>query len=239
MSNGTIAPLSNVLTFTQLVEKVVERPSHLPGIGCFSGNAGLGKTYAAMYAMNDFRAYHVEVRWAWTQKPLCEAILAEMGHPSPANTVYKMIDQIAEVLACDPTRPLLLDEADHLERKNTIEVVRDIYRGCGVAGGSIILIGEQHLPNHLKKWERVHSRILDFATAAPVTTEDVSHLAGMHCPDFEIAPDMLEKIRKVSRGSARRVVVNLNEVNEQVNVNGWETVTTDLWGDRALSAGGY
>ena len=58
--NTTIAPLKNVARFTELVERLMNRPPELPGFGVFYGRAGLGKSFSARYAINLYRAFYVE-----------------------------------------------------------------------------------------------------------------------------------------------------------------------------------
>ena len=60
---------------------------------------------------------------------------------------------MANYLADHPTRPLVIDEADFLVKRGMIEIVRAIYKYCASAGSSIVLIGEENLPNALKMWE--------------------------------------------------------------------------------------
>lgn len=235
---GTIAPIKNVALFTSLVERVVQRKPQLPGFGVFSGPAGLGKSFAAMYAINSFRAYHIEILYSWTQKVFCQMCLKEMGVTLPgAPTVASMVAAIAEHLA-DTRRPLIVDEADHLERRNIIEVVRDIYRGCADAGGSIVMIGEEKFPGKLKHWERVHSRVLAFVKARAADVEDARHLAGLYCDKVEVEDDLLAHLVQKVGGSSRRIVVGLDNIQEESMAEGWRKVDRARWGDRPLLADG-
>lgn len=235
---ATIAPIRNVSAFTTLVDRVVNRPAALPGFGVFSGHAGLGKSFAALYATNEFRAFVVEVRYSWTQKTFCQACLSEMGIALPGSpTVAAMVDAIAAHLA-DTRRPLIVDEADHLERRNVIEVVRDIYRGCADAGGSIVMIGEEHFPAKLRRWERVHSRVLSFVRAEPSDLADGKHLAKLYCDKVEIDPDLIALLVKKTGGSARRIVVGLHHIQETALADGVKKMDSAKWGERSLLADG-
>ena len=237
-TENTIAPIKNVAAFTTLVDRVVSRKPSLPGFGVFSGAAGRGKSFAAIYAVNEFRAYDVEVRYSWTQKTFCQACLSEMGIVLPGSpTVATMVDAVAEHLA-DTRRPLIVDEADHLERRNIIEVVRDIYRGCADAGGSIVMIGEEHFPAKLRKWERVHSRVLSFVHAEPSDLADAKHLARLYCDKVEVDPDLLALLVKKTGGSARRIVVGLHNIHETALAEGKRKMDAATWGDRPLLADG-
>ena len=94
---GSIAPLRNVRALSELIERVQDRADGLPGMACFHGPSGYGKTSAAAFAVNRFGAHHVQVKSCWTRKKLCEAILKDLGI-QPARTIADMVDQIAEAL---------------------------------------------------------------------------------------------------------------------------------------------
>ena len=231
--NGNLAPLRNVSLFSALVQQVIERPLHLPGIGVFCGPAGLGKTSSAIYAANRHRAIYVAAKSSWTRKKLCQSVLHEMGI-DPKVAVYDMVDQIAEGLLT-LQRPLIIDEVDHLLRRaDAIEVIRDIYESCNAP---IILIGEEKIPSTLKRWERFHSRVLDWVRAEYCNLNDAKHLRRLYCDDLGIADDLLKVILDRSRGSARRICVNLERVKQTAKREGWKEVNADTWGRRDFYTG--
>ena len=49
-ASATTAPLKNVALCTRLLEQAINRPAHLPGLVCFYGPSGWGKSFAAAYA---------------------------------------------------------------------------------------------------------------------------------------------------------------------------------------------
>ena len=230
---NTIAPIGNVALFHALVEEVSNRAPGLPGMGAFTGYSGLGKTFAATYAANDFGAYYVEAKFSWTQRAFVRAVLLEMGI-EPAKTVWECVDQIARQLALSG-RPLIVDEMDHLLRRGIVELVRDIYES---SQATIILIGEEHLPGKLKVWERFHGRVLKWVRAEYATLGDARHLATLYCDDgLQVEEPLLQKVTEASAGSARRICVNLAQINEAARVEGWRTVSIETWGAREFFTG--
>lgn len=207
--NKTIAPLVNVSLFSGLMKGVVERTAELPGLAVFYGPSGYGKTFSASYSANKYRAYCVQLKSVWTRKKFCEEILKDMGI-APERTIPAMVDQIAEELA-GSRRPLIIDEADFLVSKSMIEVVRDIYESCYAP---IVLIGEENMPGHLAKWERVHNRILDMEKARPASLEDTKHLSRLYCQNVELADDLLAAIHEAAAGCTRRICVSLDRVRD-------------------------
>lgn len=227
----TIAPLGNVSTFMALVKSVVNRAPDLPGMACFYGPPGYGKTFSATYAANKYRAYNVQVKSVWTRKKLCEEVLKDMGI-KPEKSIAAMVDQIAEELTTS-RRPLIIDEADFLIAKSMIEVVRDIYES---AYAPVILIGEETMPDNLKKWERVHNRMLDMKRAQPATLTDTEHLAKLYCPGVEVADDLLGAIHEAAAGCTRRICVSLARVRECAGTLGLKSMAqADFTGE--LSSG--
>jgi DNA transposition AAA+ family ATPase len=218
---GSIAPLKNVATLMMMIEALRTRAVGLPGIGVFSGDSGYGKSVAAQYAMNKTSAIYIEVRHYWAKKTFCEALLAELGQHRPRGTIASMMGDIIHRLGDAPDRPLIIDEADKLVDGRMIEFVRDIHETTQVP---VVLIGEELLPKKLEQHERVHNRVLDFQLAQPCDDEDTAVLARFLCRDVEIAPDLLEDIRKQTAGKARRIATTLHEVGQFARNHGLTTV---------------
>ncbi|KAA2314533.1 ATP-binding protein [Puniceibacterium sp. HSS470] len=209
--NHGVAPLRNVMLLNELIHRVENRDQDLPGLACFYGPSGYGKTTAATWNANETRAYWVEMRESWTRKTLFRAILANMGI-EPKKTLPEMSSQISRELATSG-RPLLIDEADYLLKHRMIELIREIFED---SKGTIILIGEEHLPQNLAAphLERTHNRMLDWVAAQPADLREVQMLAQMKCPDLELDSDVQELLLVKTAGRARRIAANLNRIRE-------------------------
>lgn len=222
--NTSIAPLRNVALLDELVVRIKNRDPNLPGFGCHHGPSGYGKSFATMYAANRHRAYHVEVKSVWTKKHLCLSILREMGI-QPDRTIPFMVEQIGQQLA-QSNRPLLIDEADHLVDKGLINTVKDIYECCH---GSIILIGEELLPQKLVPIERVHGRMYDWVAAEPATLQDAEHLVKLYCRGISVEDDLLGAVHDVAAGSVRRISVNLSRIHEAAVGADLSVIDLTIW----------
>jgi len=230
--SGTIAPLRNVALFSELLDRVVGRRRHLPGMGTFHGPSGYGKTFSATYGAHLHRALYVEVGESWTKATFCRALLTELGVP-PRGTIADMVATVIAHLV-DLERPLIIDEADKVVDRGYIETIREIHDRSGAA---IVLIGEELLPNKLLRYERAHNRILDWVPAQPAGADDVAALAGLYTPEIEVRPDLAEHLARRSDGRVRRIVVNLERVREVAALEGLESVGLKEWGDRPLWTG--
>lgn len=227
------AQIHNLELVRTASERLVGRTSGLPGLAVMYGPAGYGKTTAAGAVANENRSYFVQIRSAWSRKALLEKVLVEMSIKA-SGTISDMLDQVAAQLAASG-RMLILDEFDYAARSDgMIELVRDIYEA---SLATILLLGEEMLPQKLKKHERFHSRVLSWIPAQPVSLDDAALLAPIYAPDVGVAEDLLVHIVKFSGGSVRRVCVNLAAVSEAANVEGWDRAGLREWGDRQLYTG--
>ncbi|MEX3688889.1 AAA family ATPase [Paraburkholderia sp. BR14263] len=227
-----IAQITNLSLCDIAIERALSRSDNLPGLTCFYGPSGYGKSMAANHVANSRRARYVQAKSVWTKKHFLKAVLFEMGI-KPSGTIPEMADQVAEELATSG-RPLIIDEMDHLVDRNAVELVRDLYESSQAA---ILMIGEEGLPSKLKKWERMHGRVLAWVPAQPVTLPDARQLTAMYCPRVEVADDLLARLVELSHGSVRRVCVNLERVQEEAMLAGKDVMDLAHWGKRELYTG--
>lgn len=218
---GTFAALKNVAGFRELVERVVDRAPSLPNIGVMHGRSGDGKTYASIYAQNKTRALRVEVGDSWTRKTLLTAILREGGLFNPKGTIPQLSEQVTEMLAAEPRRPLFIDEADKVVDRGYAEIIREIAMQSNVP---VLLIGEEALPQKLAQIERLHNRVLAWFGAEPCDLEDARKLANLLLP-AKIADDLLEDIRVAGDGRARRIATSLDGVAQWTRSHGLQEVS--------------
>lgn len=228
-----IAPLRNVALFHELVERMINRPAHLPGLGCFYGFSGLGKSFSATYGANCFQAHYVEAGSTWTRKKLCERILQELGVAQPRGTVADLADEVIQALSLSG-HPLIIDEFDHLVARGSVELIREIHDKSGAA---IILIGEEQLPRKLAVFERFHNRVLDWVPAQPADLDDMGHLARLYAPGVTFARDLLERIVAESKGQVRRIAVNIEKAREKAATSGLKSIALSDWGSERFFTG--
>lgn len=214
-----IAHIGNIGQCQTALERAMSRSANLPGLVCFYGPSGWGKSLSSNYLCNTQRGYYVQVKSIWSKKVLLAKILGEMGI-KPALTSGDMLDQVCDQLSASG-RPLVIDEMDHLVDKNAVELVRDIYEG---SQAPILIIGEEQLPQKLKKFERFHGRILAFVPALPVTLTDARLLADVYAPGVHCGEDLLAHLVKEAHGSVRRVCVNLDQAREEAAAHGQQAI---------------
>ena len=227
------AQIHNLDLVRTAVERLVNRQATLPGFAVLYGPAGYGKTTALLAVANETRAYYVAMRSAWSRKTLLQKVLTEMG-VKPTGTIPDLLDQVCQQLAASG-RPLMIDEFDFaLRTDNMVELVRDIYEG---SQATVILCGEELLPQKLKRWERFHSRVLSWVPAQPVSLTDARALAPIYAPGIDMADGLLDHLVGIAAGSVRRICVNLNGIADVAAVEGWKRVDREIWASRPLYTG--
>ncbi len=230
---NSIAALQNVGIVTLAIKKISERPDYLPGMIVVYGPSGYGKTFASSFAASNLNAYFVSAKAIWTRKVMLQAILDEMGIPA-GKSIAVMFEQVCEQLSCSG-KVLIIDEFDYcVDCKGLMSLTRDIYDS---AESPIVLIGEERLPSKLAREERFHNRIMDWIPALPANFEDAMKLRSLYCDKVNIADDLLEKVWKISEGRVRRIVVNLNKIQDTVLADGKNAVNLISWGKRELVKG--
>ncbi len=231
-SFNNIAPLANVVRLQTLAVRLQGRAHGLPGIGCLYSPAGYGKTTAGIYVTNSMGACHIQALPFGGTKGLLTMIVAELGE-RPARSVSDLFMQAVTRLQ-KTGRILIIDEADQILTDRTIEMLRLLHDTTEVP---LILMGEELLPQKLRQWERVHSRILSWVAAEPASIEDVGFLAQIYAPRISIADDLKTAVLAASRGSIRNASTNLAYISELATAKGLAKLTLADWGGKAFHTG--
>lgn len=228
------APLKNVAAFTSLMPRLVERSPELPGLACFYGPSGVGKTKSAVYGANSYRAAYVECGQFTTAKSLLVSICKELGIAQPRGTITDLIEHAVMIMAGDIRRPVIVDEAHHVAHKRFVDVLRELH---DKSMAPVILIGEETLPKQLEAFERVHNRMLDWVAAEPCDAEDFRLLVRVSCPDLSIGEDLAVAMLEATGGNTRRLAVNLAKAEEVATRDGLEAIGLAEFGGAAALIG--
>lgn len=198
-----------------------------PRFGLFYGPSGYGKSFAAAAIAANLGAAYVVAQSIWSQRTLLETIGRELGIIKLERTGPRLLGQIVDHLQADPV-PLIIDEMDHLVKKQSVEIIRDIHDGARVP---ILMIGEESLPAKLKEWERFDNRILVATAAQPSTMDDALLLRDYYCSRVDVADDLVAAIVEATKGVTRRIVVNLQNAQKAAFDSGAERINLAGWRD--------
>ena len=78
-----IANINNLSLVAIAMERLMNRPDGLPGLGVLYGPSGYGKTTATLAVANSTQAYYVQLRSAWGKKTLLEKSALKWAFPPP------------------------------------------------------------------------------------------------------------------------------------------------------------
>lgn len=237
-----IAPLANIGIAERAFARLNGRGADEPGLVTLHGPSGYGKSTAAAWLAARHKAYYVQADDFWTKKTMLFAISEALGlkytrgkgdnERAYRPDIYTMAEAIKKQLEAS-NRLLIIDEFDYCVAKGLVESVRSLYEG---SKASILLIGEELLPQKLEAWERFHGRMLDWFPAEPAGVDDLKTLAAARCPGLRIADDLMEYLLTIAQGSVRRLGNNLALIGQSAREEGWESVDRARWGDRALQS---
>lgn len=220
--NANTAPIKNVASCLALVRSLQARNPLQPNLGVFAGFSGYGKSVAALYCQNKTGAAYVEPTDNWTRKKLMQSILSELGVYQPRGTLSDLEDEIIGVLARDPKRPLIIDEADILIKRGLIEGVRMIAKKSGVP---VLLIGEELFPKKLDAaGDRFRDLVLVSDYAQPCDLEDTRTLARTFYPQLSIADNLLQQAMTAGEGRVRRIGNSLHAIAEHAARSGLASI---------------
>jgi len=238
-----LAPLVNVGLMYAATKRTMDRSRHLPGMVVFYGPAGWGKTCAASFVANSLDAYHIQILSFWNRREFFVQLCIELGiNPKKDPITGKPIKpsiasmgaQICEALGMSQ-KPLIIDEADIAVARGYIDDIRAIFEGSKT---TVIMIGEETLPDALLRWERIHSRVLEWVPAQPPDVQDAMTLSKKFARGgITIADDMVAMLHLKSGASIRRICVNLERIQDFAQENGISVVDSSTWGDRPLYTG--
>lgn len=227
------APLPNMALALQTIVECTEAEEDQPRLGLLYGNSGFGKTVAAAFAAAQTGSIYIEAKSLWTVRALLEAIAEELGITKPERTAPRLLRQIIDELNRAP-RPLIIDEMDHLVKKQMVEIIRDIHDATSIA---ILMIGEEALPSKLKEWERFDNRILVATPAQPASAEDALLLRDHYGLKGIIADDLAIYFAERCKGVTRRIVNNLRAAARTAATEGVDSIDRSWWGPRLVTNG--
>lgn len=209
------------------MDQLQNRQHGMPGIGVLSGAPGLGKTSALTRLAHpaDINSVYVACRSFETTKSLITMILRELGAPAKDHWSIGMMFEMACTQFGEQGRPLVVDEADRVAEKNTIEMLRDLH---DIGQVPILLVGEEHLKRKLaSKHERFHDRVLVWARAMPADDSDLTKLVAHYVPGLKIEPEARKAILHKSGGIARKIVTTLHALGELSKTRALESIGLD------------
>jgi len=231
--DDSAAPTQNVTLFRELTKRLLARDLGELAFGVFYGPSGYGKTVSAMSSAITYRSHYVRMGSTWSTKALADEICRKL-HLKARGTSSAALNDIVDQLCSDPGRPLIIDEADFLIKRDLIDFVRDIVDNSKTP---VILIGEELLPGKLRRFERAHNRVLEFVQAQPTSADEARMFAALRAPKLAFGDDLIAAIIEAGEGRARRICRNIDIAKELAKARGLDKITLKEWGNATFFDG--
>jgi hypothetical protein len=201
-----IVPTRNVLLMSEMLAEILARRPGSRRFGLVEGPAGTGKTSIAKMLAKQYGGIFYSVSELETSRSLLSGLAdAVNGSEAPAYSNRVWYQRLLDELEYAGWPPLMLDEADRLDRTRSgvslLEVVRDIHdRGRS----PIILFSIAHLAQRLahpvgEYAEAFSSRVAAHVRFERATLEDGELLAQRLLEDVKLDADLIAHCIAVSR----------------------------------------
>jgi len=150
--------------------------------------------------------------------------------PEPEPSLYEIGKEYEAKrdAALDPTRLILVDEADRL-KVGSLEQMRAIFDQGGIG---LVLIGMPGIEKMLSRYPQLYSRVGFVHEYRPLSTEEVRHLLKSWLPPEITLPatgltdeEALAAIIRITGGNFRLLHRLLSQIARLMEINGMKTVT--------------
>jgi DNA transposition AAA+ family ATPase len=186
--------------------------------GLVWGRAGRGKTRTAQYYCANTKncKYVLALRvWRYSQGELLKAIAREIGIINPPHRIGRLFADVAERLMIH--RPsIFIDEPDKLTLHH-LEIIRDLTE---FTGAPFILIGEEELPDMMKRERRIWSRTYQQVQFHPFTAADIIQYINAAAGVRLLGSSAVDAILQKSEGDIRVVRSIFTNLVQVLNAKG-------------------
>jgi len=187
-----------------------------------------------------YRRRQVRFNDVWANElkasPTTDDVFAHMRNPSA--TTQQLLEDIEhqyreqQVATRDPTRLIIIDEADRLKMA-VLDQLRDIFDRGDIG---LVLIGMPGLEKRLARYPQLYSRIGFVHEYRPLSREDIRQLLqDSWCPPGIVLPvgalsddNGINTIIRVTGGNFRLLHRLLTQIGRVLEINQLETVTPDV-----------
>ncbi|GAB4182009.1 MAG: ATP-binding protein [Thalassobaculales bacterium] len=224
-----VVPIKTISRIMEAADALTTRPAGLPGMGLIYGASGLGKTTACAWLRNEIDAVYLCASPLWSPSAMLAALSVELGG-RPMHRAAAMADYIGRRLA-DTGRAVMIDEADYvMQSARLIDTLRYLHDGTAAP---IILIGMTGIDQRVRMREQLAGRMSQWVQVTPADRDDVGLLVDS-LAEVAVDRDLVDHLHLKAKGSVRRVVVGLSQIEQRARVRGLVRIGLAEWGDGAL-----
>lgn len=224
-----VVPITNVQRLTEACDTLLTRAAGTPGMALCDSRAGLGKTTAIGWLATRKHAVCVRALSTSTATSMMDGIAFELGIEPGKTLANKVHDIVGELVRTQ--RPLFIDEADYIIGRDGRETklqgaIRDLHDLSDVP---VVLVGMAGIATRIKRFEQLQGRIAHRIEFQPATPQDALLLAKHMVDKCEVAPDLVEDVRRRADGSVRFIVNGLAKIEQFARKHNKDRVELADW----------
>lgn len=171
------AQTHNVGQFMLALEAITESHPDAPKLALVTGQPGTGRTRTAIYYAANMGGTYLRAKnvWRGNFRNFLRALVVEHGH-KPAHRADLIYNQAADLLR-ESGRPVIIDEADYLDR-HTVHTARDLHDEVGVP---FVFIGVDRIAEIFVAEQVLWSRLVQTVQFQGLQRDEVPGIMAQLC----------------------------------------------------------
>jgi replication-associated recombination protein RarA len=224
-----MSAIENVTRAQNTLNILLTRPrSEMVGLGLIYGAPGLGKTRFAKRTAFTKGYVYMQLESTMNQRAFLKSLLRTLqifySVPAPIKgSKQQIFEEVRDILLLAPDTVIFIDEIDYaFSDKAMLGTIRDF---VDTTTATIVLFGMQGAyASLLKANAHYFDRCNAFCEFQSLSRADTA-LICKEVSDVELAPEALKWIHDSSRGTIRKVIKNINFLEQVAAAKGLKTIT--------------
>ncbi len=193
------------------------------------GDPGFSKSIVVNRWAVENKAIYLRAKVDWTPAKFMRELATELRIDGARAEIFgRVVAAIGRMQA-----PIVIDEVQHClgNGAKTLEAVRDI---SDLTETIVVLVaGEERVQAKIARYPQISSRIAAVVEFGPATAEDIARSCA-ELIEPEVAPDLVEEIRRQSGGRMRHVINALAIIEAEGKKSGKKKLALADFAGRAL-----
>lgn len=208
----TFIKTKNVKKFVALMDNLKKTPPNIPKMALVYGTHGLGKSQTILWWATKNDAVYVRANQGMTSRWLLSEIAEELGE-SPFWHTQETFNLIEQNLKQNP-KIIIVDEADYLIEKNTIETLRDLHDRTLTP---IVLVGMGSVDKKIARYKHLEDRIYEKLKFETFTKDDISEIINQ-LTELEFSDSAIEYL-SLQSNQFRQLIKIINKIEKLATTN--------------------
>ena len=204
----------NVKNFVGLMNELQNLPPKIPKIALVYGEFGLGKSETIQWWAFKNNSVYVRANQGMTTRWLLSEIAEELGVKDELYGHTQQRFLLVENYLKQFPKTIIIDEADYLIEKNSIETLRDLHDRTGCP---LVLVGMSNLDVKLRKYPHLVDRIYKSFRFEKYDSADIKTIFT-ELSDIPITSDGLEYL-STRANQFRQIVKLVNKIEKLAQTN--------------------